>query len=434
MLPGTKKLPTPLNELTATEIVAAIRSGSTTCEAVTRACLERIAERESEVQAWQYVNPDQAIAEARKRDLSGGRGPLFGVPFNAKDIIDTSDMPTEYGSPIYAGYRPRADAACVALSRKAGGVLLGKAVTVEFANRHPSRTRNPLDLTRTPGGSSSGSAASVADYMVPLSIGTQGTSSTVKPASFCGVFGYRPTYGELRCAGVKEGAGSFDTLGLFARSIDDIALHRDVLLDCEPVPVPQNVPAPRVAFCRTHFWTLLEPSAQMLLEDGADRIRKKGAKVADLQLPKEIEEAAEARGLVAGYEFARNYTWEIENHWEKLSDTLRNGRIKDGLSCSYERYVESRNMIERCRAQMMQLLEDYDVVLTAGAAGEAPVGLHTTGSSKLALIWTTMHLPAISVPVFKGPGGMPFGALLVGKRSGDRELFASARWIYRMLS
>lgn len=433
MLLRTKKLPTALNELTATEIVAAIHSGSTTCEAVTRACLERIAEREPEVQAWQYVNPDQAIAEARKRDLSGPRGPLFGVPFNAKDIIDTSDMPTEYGSPIYVGYRPRADAACIALSRKAGGVLLGKAVTVEFANRHPSKTRNPLDLTRTPGGSSSGSAASVADYMVPLSIGTQGTSSTVKPASFCGVFGYRPTYGELRCAGVKEGAGSFDTLGLFARSIDDIALHRDVLLDCEPVPVPQDVPVPRVAFCRTHFWTLMEPSAQTLLEDAADRIRKKGAKVVDLQLPKEIEEAAEARGLVAGYEFARNYTWEIENHWEKLSDTLRNGRIKDGLSCSYARYVESRNLIERCRAQMTQLLEDYDVVLTAGATGEAPVGFHTTGSSKLALIWTTMHLPAISIPVFKGPSKMPFGALLVGKRSRDRELFASARWIHRML-
>ena len=192
-----------LNELTATEVVAAIKSGKTTCEAVTRACVERIAEREGEVQAWQYFDAERALTEARQRDRSSRRGSLFGVPCAMKDIIDTADMPTEYGSPIYAGHRPRADASCVALTRKAGGVVLGKAATTEFANVHPAKTRNPRDPARTPGGSSSGSAAAVADCMAALAIGSQTTGSTVRPASFCGVFGYRPTYGDLRCVGIK---------------------------------------------------------------------------------------------------------------------------------------------------------------------------------------------------------------------------------------
>jgi Asp-tRNA(Asn)/Glu-tRNA(Gln) amidotransferase A subunit family amidase len=322
----------------------------------------------------------------------------------------------------------------VALSRKAGAVLLGKAVTVEFANRHPSRTRNPLDLTRTPGGSSSGSAASVADRMVPLSIGTQGTSSTVKPASYCGVYGYRPTYGELRSAGVKEAAGSFDTLGLFARSIEDIALQRAVLLGGRPEPLRDLERAPRIALCRTHFWPLLDVSTQSLLESAAQRLGTAGATVSELELPSIFAQAAEARGLIAGYEFALNYTWEIEHHWEKLSTTLREGRIRDGVSCSYEDYVQARDLVEHCRRSIAELLDNYDAVLTAPATGEAPVGFSTTGSSKPALVWTTMHLPAISIPAFRGPSGMPIGALIVGKRSQDHALFSTARWIHRVLT
>lgn len=427
------RLATPLNELTATEIVAAVGSGRTTCEAVTRACLDRVAERDPQVQAWQYIDPDKAIAEAGARDRSNKRGPLIGVPFTVKDIIDTSDMPTEYGSPIYVGHQPKADAACVALSRKAGGVLLGKAVTTEFANFHPSKTHNPLDLTRTPGGSSSGSAAAVADHMVALSIGSQTSGSTVRPASFCGVFGYRPTFGDLRCAGIKEAAGSLDTLGLIARSIEDIALYRDVLLDIEPVPIAADVRAPRVGFCRTHLWSLLEPSTQDLFENAAQRVAGAGAKVSDVELPKDFEGIPDAHRLISGFEFSRNFAWEIEHHWEKISETLRNGRIKDGLSCSYESYLESRALAERCRQLIAPILEKYDVLLTACATGEAPVGLNSTGNAKLALIWTTTYVPAVSVPVFKGPNGMPIGAYLIGKRNRDRELFAFARWIYRML-
>ena len=424
----------PLNELTACEVAAAVRAGTTTCEAVTRACLDRIAEREPAVQAWQYINPEQAIAEARARDRTDKSGALIGVPFNVKDIIEAADMPTEYGSPIYKGFRARADASCVALSRKAGAVLLGKAVTTEFANFHPSRTHNPLDLERTPGGSSAGSAASVADFMAALSVGSQTSGSTVRPASFCGVFGYRPTLGELRCAGMMEAAASLDTVGLIARSIEDIALYRDVLLGETPVPIAENLPAPRIGFCRTHLWPLLEPSTQRLFEDAAQKLARAGASVKEVELPPAFNDIPEAHRLISGFEFARNLAWEVEHHWEEISATLRNGRLTDGLTCSYATYFEARSLAERCRQQIGPIQEHYDILLTTCATGEAPVGFATTGIAKLALIWTTMHVPAVSVPVFKGPAGMPIGAYLVGKRSRDRELFAHARWVQRALA
>src|ERR1700693_4351593 len=217
-----RKFAAPLNELTATEIVNAVSAGDTNCEAVVRACLEHIGRREPEVGAWHYLNPEQVIAQARAIDKSGRRRPLIRVPVGIKDITDSCDMPTEYGSPIYQGHQPKNDAACVALSRKAGGVLMGKTVTTEFANVHPGKTRNPLDPARTPGGSSSGSGAAVGDYMVPLAIGTQTTGSTTRPASFCGVFGYRPTWGDLRTTRVMESSASLDTLGILARSIEDV--------------------------------------------------------------------------------------------------------------------------------------------------------------------------------------------------------------------
>ena len=336
-----RKPATPLNELTATEIAAAVASGRTTCEAVARACLERIEEREPQVLAWQYLNSEQVIAQARALDRSGVWGPLAGVPFAIKDIIDTCDMPTEMGSPIYKGHRPRGDAACVALSRKAGGVLMGKTVTTEFANRYPGKTRNPFDPERTPGGSSSGSAAAVGDSMVPLAIGTQTTGSTIRPASFCGVFGYRPTYGDLRCVGVKEAAGSLDTLGLLARSLEDIALYRDVLLGIAPEPVAVDAAVPRVGFCRTHLWPQVDAATQQLLEDAARKLARAGAQVNDVDLPAEFERIEDAHRWISSYEFARNFTWEIENHWESISEMLRNGRLKDGLSCSFERYRRS---------------------------------------------------------------------------------------------
>jgi amidase len=423
-----------LNELTATEIVAAIDAGKTTCEAVARACLERIQLREPHVQAWQYLDREQVLSQAIALDKSGRRGPLIGVPFGIKDIIDTHDMPTEYGSPIYTGNRPKNEAACVALGRKAGGVLMGKTVTTEFANRHPGKTKNPFDPARTPGGSSSGSAAAVGDHMVPLAIGTQTTGSTIRPASYCGVFGYRPTWGDLRCSGVREAAGSLDTLGLLARSLDDIALYRDVLLGVKPQPVPEHTGALRVGFCRTHVWPEVEAHTQKLLEDAAQKLARAGLQVSDVDLPADFARLMDTHLAISSYEFARNFTYEIENHWDEISTTLRENRLKSGLECSFERYREARAFAAQCRRAFASVIADYDVLLTASATGEAPVGLSATGNANNCLIWTTLHVPSVTMPVFTGPHGLPVGAQIIGKADGDRALFAAARRIYHALA
>jgi len=423
----------PLNELTATEIIAAIGQGQTTSEAVVGACLERIGAREPEVHAWAHLDPEATLAVARAFDKNGKQGPLAGVPFGVKDIIDTFDMPTEWGTPIHKGRRPGRDAACVALSRKAGGVLLGKTVTTEFANLHPGPTRNPHDLARTPAGSSSGSAAAVADLMVPIAIGTQTTGSTIRPASFCGVFGYRPTYGEHRMHGVMEASGSLDTLGILSRSVADIALYRDVLLGVPPEPMPK-IDRPHFALCRSHVWDQFEPVTQTLIENAAFRLARAGARVTEFTLPAEFELLNDAHRTISSFEFARTFTWEIENHWNEISDTLRGGRLHDGLAGNFERYIEAKTLADECRHRLDALLGAIDVLLTPAAFGEAPVGMPAFAGVPLYQIWTTLHVPCISIPVFKGPAGMPIGAQLIGKRHDDRKLFACAQWAFEKLT
>lgn len=378
--------------------------------------------------AWAWVEPDQAIEAARAIDRAGPRGPLAGVPFGAKDIIDTHDMPTEWGTPIHRGRQPERDAACIALSRKAGGLLLGKTVTTEFANLHPGPTRNPHDLTRTPAGSSSGSAAAVADFMVPIAIGTQTTGSTIRPASFCGVFGYRPTYGEHRMHGVMEASGSLDSLGILARSVEDIALYRDVLLGIPPEPIADAGRPPRIGFCRSHIWDKFEPTTRALVEDAAERLARAGATVTDFELPAHFAELHDAHRWISSFEFARTFTYEIEHHWDEISDTLRGGRLNDGINGSFERYVAAKKLAETCRRQLDDLWGDTDVLLTPAAFGEAEVGMFAFTGVPLFQLWTILHVPAISLPVFKGPNGLPIGAQLLAKRHDDRKLFAHARW------
>lgn len=428
------RMSAPLNEWTASEIAAAVSEGRVTCEAVTRACLDRIAEREPDVHAWAYCDPDQAIAAARELDRRGAKGPIAGVPFGVKDIIDSADMPTEWGTPIHRGRQPERDAACIALSCKAGGLLLGKTVTTEFANLHPGPTRNPHDLTRTPGGSSSGSAAAVADFMVPIAIGTQTTGSTTRPASFCGIIGYRPTYGDMRLHGVMEASGSVDTLGILARSVEDVALYRNVLLGVPPVAIETPARPPRIGFCRTHNWDAIEPSTQELLEDAAQTLARAGADVRDVEMPPEFAGLNAAHRTITGFEFVRTFTWEIEHHWNEISETLRNGRLADGLSCSLETYYEAKALAEQCRTAADAALADYDVLLTASAFGEAPVGTFAFVGVPVFQMWTMLHVPSITLPVFKGPNGMPVGAQLIAKRRNDRELFAASRWVQRHLT
>jgi amidase len=425
----------PLNELTASELVLKVAAGDVTCEMIARACLERVEARESAVEAWTYLNPEQVLTQAQKLDRQTQRGVLAGVPFGVKDIIDSNDMPTAYGSPIYADYRPRGDAACIALSRKAGALLMGKTVTTEFANRHPGKTRHPLDPQRTPGGSSSGSAAAVADHMVPLAIGTQTTGSTIKPASFCGVFGYKPTHDHLRCAGVMESAHSLDTLGLYARSIEDMVLWRDVLLGEPVVPLPpEPAPIPRIGFCRPEADSVVEATTIRIFEDAAGALKQAGASVQDVPLPPIFGEIWNAHQIVSSFEFSRNLTWEIEHHWDEISTTLRNGRIRKGLETSFDDYVAALRLLEQARDILDKIFDSFDLLLTTPVTGEAPLGLDSTGDSSLCATWTALHVPVLSIPVFSGPNGLPIGAQLIANRHQDRALLSFARWVYRQLS
>lgn len=422
----------PIHEWTASEIARAVNGGSITCEDVARACLARIEAREPQVLAWQYLNPDRVLEQARALDRSPRRGPLQGVPFGIKDIIDTDDMPTEYGTPIHKGRQPQIDAACVALTRRAGGLIMGKTVTTEFANFFPGKTRNPFDPRRTPGGSSSGSGAAVGAEMVPLAIGTQTTASTIRPAAFCGCVGYRPTWGDLRCAGVMEASGSLDTLGLIARSIDDIALYRDVLMGITPEALPDDAGSPpRIGFCRSPMWDQCEPETKQLLENCASTLARAGAAVSDIELPAEFARIEDAHRWISSFEFARNRAWEIDHHRDRISETLRNNRIRNGLDCSEQTYLEARALAERCRLRLDDLFAGYDVLLTPAVAGEAPLGLNATGNASFCAIWTTMHVPAMTLPLFTGPSGLPVGAQLVARRDDDRRLMMAARWVQR---
>src|SRR5262245_6653535 len=299
------------NRYSAAEAAALIAAGKLTAVKLAEDCLARVEAREGAVQAWAHMDPRQVLEQARARDAEPRRGPLHGIPVAIKDIIDTGDMPTEYGSPIYAGHRPRADAACVALLRNAGAVIMGKTVTAEFAMSHPGKTRNPLDTARTPGGSSSGSAAAVADWMSPLALGTQTGGSVLRPAAFCGVVGFKPTFDAINPAGVKPNSASYDTVGLIARTVADVALGFAVMTNPgakgSALPVVEK---PRIGFCRTPQWSKAEASTMAALEDAASRLAGAGASVCEVTLPGRFEAFANARARVGDFESSRALAWE----------------------------------------------------------------------------------------------------------------------------
>jgi amidase len=378
------------------------------------------------------VDREQVLAQARACDRSEPRGPLHGVPFGVKDVIDTHDLPTGYGTPIHAGHRPRADAACVALLREAGAVLLGKTVTVELAGFHWSRTRNPHDLAHTPGGSSSGSGAAVADGMVPLALGTQTGGSTLRPAAFCGVVGCKPSFNLVNRAGMKPLAESQDTVGLFARSLADIGLLLNVLTGC-PVPRLDAGTAPRIAHVRMPVWPALEPSMEQALATACERLARAGAPVAELELPRPFVEAFRAQRVVNDYEAWRGLAHERIHHWDALSTSLRE-RLTHAARRSYEEYAGSKQTVARCRAALRELFGRYDVLLTPSAPGEAPRSRENTGDSGFHRIWTTLHVPALNLPVSRGLHGLPLGLQLVGAFRRDAELLAHAAWIERALT
>lgn len=417
-----------MKPITAVEAVAAIEAGTLTSEELVRGYLDRIAERDGVVKAWAYLDPDHALAQAREADAASG-GLLRGIPVGVKDIIDTYDMPTGHNSPIFQGKVPFGDAACVALCRTANAVIMGKTVTTEFANRHPGATTNPHDPAHTPGGSSSGSAAAVADGHVPLAFGTQTGGSVIRPAAYCGVVGYKPTYGDFSRVGIKMQCHSVDTLGLMARTLDDIALFRAAVLKLPPLRIDHDIGRPRIGVCRSPVWDQAAPETKALMEETATRLSDKGASVVDVSFAAPFSDIIDDHAAIIGFECVRNYADERVRNPDKVSDELMNGPMKSGLAVSFERYVAAQRKATAFRAHVDSLFDKVDLLLTPSATGEAPKGLAATGDPIFNSIWTLAGTPCVTLPAGTGPNGLPLGVQLVGLRHDDDRVLSLAAWV-----
>lgn len=419
-------------ERTATDLAAAIAGGSCTAESLVEACLKRIDARDGDIRAWTHVARAEALSLARRRDRETPLGPLHGIPIAVKDVIDTQGMPTEYGSPIYEGHVPRRDASCVALARAAGAIILGKTVTHEFAAIASAvPTRNPRHLDHTPGGSSTGSAAAVADFMVPLAFGTQTGGSLIRPAAFCGVVGYKPTFNLIDRNGMKVISESLDTIGVVARTVPDAALLVGALAGKELGSVGETSP-PRIGFCRPPFWERAEESTRSLLERAAGRLSAAGARVADVELPAEFGGLLGVHEIVAAVESARALAHERLTSCERLTPAL-NAKLERGERLPAVAYEESLRTAERCRAMGDRLFANHDVLIAPSAVGEAPKGLDFAGDPIFNSLWTLLHVPCVTVPALTGPGGLPIGVQVIGPRFGDRRTLCAAAWVHRTL-
>jgi Asp-tRNA(Asn)/Glu-tRNA(Gln) amidotransferase A subunit family amidase len=421
------------NRLSAAEAVARLSSGTLTAEQLTRDCLNRIEERAS-LKAWIHLDPEHALAQARAADRAGRPGLLAGLPIGVKDVIDTYDMPTQHGSPIYQGNRPFADAACVALTRMAGGTVLGKTVTTEFANRFPGATVHPHNPAHTPGGSSSGSAAGVADFQVPIGFGTQTGGSTIRPSAFCGVIGCKPSFGEFSRVGIKLQCQNLDTLGLICRSLDDIALMRAALIEMPHRKIDRSVGTPRIGLCRTPLWDAADAATQALIERTAGKLSAAGASVSDVEFAAPFRSIAETHRCIFYYEAAHNYAYEHLERRDQVSAVLLDTVLDPGAAIPIGDYILALETAEAFRAYLDDVFGDVDVLLTPSAPGEAPEGLHSTGNSAFNATWTLSWAPCVTLPAGTGPKGLPLGVQLVGQRFADERLLDIAAWVEARLS
>ena len=416
---------TPASAIGVARAVDLLSRRELSAEALLRDCLDRIAAREPDVQAWEALDAAGALREARRIDGLRERPPLCGLPVGIKDLIDTAGLPTAYGSPIYRGHRPAADAVCVLRLRRAGAVVVGKTVTTEFAAYSPGKTRNPRDLSRTPGGSSSGSAAAVADGMVPLSLGTQTAASVIRPASFCGVIGWKPSHGAVPLTGVHALAPSLDTLGFFVRELADVPVALAAL--GAPLP-PRDGRPPSLALCRTEAWDRAEPSTQRALEQAAARL---GAR--ELKLGAEFDGLVDAQLAIMAAEAAEALGPELSRAPQSLSPRLRE-LLEQGRAVAPERLARAHAQAAACRRALAALLDGVDALLTPAAAGEAPPGLAATGDPLFGRIWTLLRAPCVSLPLLRGPAGLPLGLQLVAAEGRDADLLAAAAHACRELS
>jgi Asp-tRNA(Asn)/Glu-tRNA(Gln) amidotransferase A subunit family amidase len=436
---------TNLHLLSASEAARLICGGAISSEQLVEACLARIREVDGDVQAWAFLDADHALTQARAADelrLSGQpTGPLHGVPVAIKDIVDTADMPTENGSVLYAGRTPSRDATVVTKLRAAGAVIMGKTVTTEFAHFSPGKTRNPHNPEHTPGGSSSGSAAAVAAEMVPLALGSQTNGSTIRPAAYCGAIGFKPTYGLISRHGILSLSRTLDHVGLFARSIDDIALLAEQLVgfdehDADTRPrarIPfievaaEEPPLPLMfGFVKTPYWERVDEDTK---EGFAELVAQLGERVEEVELLPSAVEAWSLHQTIMEAEMAANLEREWDRGRDRLSEQLR-AQLERGRNVRALDYQRALSRIAPIHESFVELFEQrYDAILTPAATGAAPKGLSSTGDPIFCTLWTLCGMPAISLPLLQGANGLPLGVQLVGPRNGDARLLRTARWL-----
>ncbi len=422
-----------INRYDATTALKKIASGTFTTTDYLKACLDRVAEREKDVGAFTHLAAQRALAQAADADARPLSGALHGIPIAIKDIIDTHDMPTEHGSPIYKGAIPVSDAACVAMLRRAGAIILGKTVTPEFAAVTPGRTANPHNLKHTPGGSSSGSAAAVADFMVPVAIGTQTVGSTIRPASYCGVVGYMPSHQILPVQGVKVQAGSLDNLGILTRSVADVSLAANAILGCDALQAAPSAVPPRIGFCPSPHWPQAQESTRQVMADAIALLRKAGATVEDAPLPASFDDALPAHWTILAFEFARAMAYEYGAHRTRLSPKLVE-LLNRGFATPYADYREACAIAFARRREFAPIIANYDVLLTPAAASEAPEGLLAPSDLLFQRFWTVLQVPAIALPGFTGPHHLPIGIQLIGPHLEDSKLLRTAAWVERAIA
>ncbi|MCC6532396.1 MAG: amidase [Burkholderiales bacterium] len=418
----------------AAHALTQMRSGELSAEAYVASCLERIESRDRDIHAWAAIDPELALRQARLRDRDHRGGPLHGIPVGFKDVIDTVDLPTQYNSPIYQGHRPAWDAAIVALTKKAGGIVMGKTATTEFAYRHPGPACNPHNVRHTPGGSSSGSAAATADFMVPIALGTQTGGSTIRPASYCGVVGFKPSFNLINRAGLKFVAESLDHLGVLARAVEDVALFVHAVSGIA-MPAFAQAPSqrPRIGFCRQPDWDQAERSTQEILEGAARTLALKGATLSELTLGPPFDAAREDHAVIIDFEAARALEFEYQQHRDKLSPPLL-ASIEAGWRYSRDQYDAAMTRAVGYRTLLASTLREYDFLLTPSAPGEAPEGLASTGNSMFNRLWTLFGVPCVTLPAATGPKGLPVGVQVVGPYGADTRTLYWADWVHRALA
>ena len=425
--------PAGLNLLTATELSGKLDQKQTTSVAIVEDCLARIAAREPDIRGWAYLDPDAALHQARACDAQPRRSRLHGIPIGIKDIFDTFDMPTTYGSTIYKNFQPTMDTALVGLMRRAGMVILGKCRTTEFASPVPVGVRNPHDFARSPGVSSSGSAAAVADYMIPLALGSQTGGSTILPAAFCGVVGYKASLTGLDRGGVRHLRPTLDTMGLFARSIADIAILRSVLSGVEPAPPIRDIRGARIGVCRTMNWTQAQPESVHALESGARSLAAAGAKVNEVEMPTVFADINQSFNVISGVEALRALELEARDHFSTLNYWIKNS-LTTANRVDQTQFDKAHLHVVQCQRAMAEVFKGCDAIITPSTSGEAIADIDSVSNSVFNRIWTLLHVPCVTIPAFEGPHGMPVGLQVVGPIGDDDRILALSQGIAHALT